>query len=536
MKYILIITVLLFNFIIKAQTFEISGNILQDTIWNADTIKITGDIYVYPNATLTILPGTLIEIEGYFKMDISGAIKANGEYNDTIFFTVNDTNGMWTDTTSILGGWDGFHIENNDTSTSIFSYCDLRYGKSYYTNNNYHYYMGGALIRCKNYGKLIVENCKVFKNMLSFEDNVTKNWGGALFCYNVDSVIIHDNIFKKNRAFEGGGAISISKNCLFVNIYNNYFIKNTAYYKWHYPWGWVTGGYGAAIHSSDNANNSPIIYDNYFYNNLTLNGIIYTSNLYPLVYNNIVCNNEGSGIMDGHQLSSGKIFNNTIVNNKTIHGGIDVESKAIVYNNIVWGNLIDDGNDYDQIFLSSLSNPILFNNCVQFGNGGTDSIMEYPQFINPTAGAGLDYDGLSADWTLLETSPCINAGTPDTTGLNLPLTDIAGNPRVYGNRIDMGAYENQTVWVYVNNNAPVAENIKVYPNPGNDKIFINLPHETENATFEIVNGMGNVLIHTQINNRVSTIYPYKLPQGIYYYRIFNVNKVFKTGKWIKTGI
>jgi hypothetical protein len=40
-------------------------------------------------------------------------------------------------------------------------------------------------------------------------------------------------------------------------------------------------------------------------------------------------------------------------------------------------------------------------------------------------------------------SPCIDAGTPDTTGLNLPELDLAGNPRVFNDIIDMGAYEYQ---------------------------------------------------------------------------------------------
>jgi len=46
-------------------------------------------------------------------------------------------------------------------------------------------------------------------------------------------------------------------------------------------------------------------------------------------------------------------------------------------------------------------------------------------------------------------SPCIDAGTPDTTGLNLPATDLAGNPRIFNGRIDIGCYECQdTISVY----------------------------------------------------------------------------------------
>jgi fibronectin type 3 domain-containing protein len=42
---------------------------------------------------------------------------------------------------------------------------------------------------------------------------------------------------------------------------------------------------------------------------------------------------------------------------------------------------------------------------------------------------------------LQATSPCINAGTPDTSGLNIGPFDLDGNPRVAFGRIDMGAYE-----------------------------------------------------------------------------------------------
>ena len=47
------------------------------------------------------------------------------------------------------------------------------------------------------------------------------------------------------------------------------------------------------------------------------------------------------------------------------------------------------------------------------------------------------------DLSLSALSHAINHGTLDTTGLFLPETDLAGNPRIYGDRIDMGAYEFQ---------------------------------------------------------------------------------------------
>lgn len=54
-------------------------------------------------------------------------------------------------------------------------------------------------------------------------------------------------------------------------------------------------------------------------------------------------------------------------------------------------------------------------------------------------------DSANGNFQLQPTSPALNAGTPDTTGLMLPLTDLAGNPRIFGDTIDMGAYEVQSL-------------------------------------------------------------------------------------------
>jgi predicted helicase len=45
-------------------------------------------------------------------------------------------------------------------------------------------------------------------------------------------------------------------------------------------------------------------------------------------------------------------------------------------------------------------------------------------------GAGNGFDGTIADWQTPLSSPCYNGGTPDTTGLNLPSTDLIGSDRI----------------------------------------------------------------------------------------------------------
>ncbi|MDP8210733.1 MAG: DUF1565 domain-containing protein [Candidatus Stygibacter australis] len=70
-------------------------------------------------------------------------------------------------------------------------------------------------------------------------------------------------------------------------------------------------------------------------------------------------------------------------------------------------------------------------------------------------------------YSLLEGSPCIDAGTLNLPeGLEMPEYDLAGNPRISGNMIDMGPYE----WQYPDSNdeneiAELEENIIIYPNP-----------------------------------------------------------------------
>jgi len=99
----------------------------------------------------------------------------------------------------------------------------------------------------------------------------------------------------------------------------------------------------------------------------------------------------------------------------------------------------------------------------------TDNIMSADPLFLGTVDSSLginqpEYYQLSA------LSSCIDSGTPDTEGLNLPPMDLAGNHRIANGRIDMGVYEyGSQPWVSNDDPAmpppPEGFRISAYPNP-----------------------------------------------------------------------
>jgi len=532
-KTILIFTLVLFSFDLYSQTIFVSGNIESNTTWSADTVKLAGSVYVVPGIVLSVEPGTYIESQGYYRINVAGSIRAIGTLADSIVFTVHDTTGFWQNTYSVLGGWEGFNIKNglSTTDTSIFEYCRIQYGKKYLTNGDN---IEGAGINANDYGTLIIKNSLLRFNMvINHEYGGPVSKGGAVYCSHVNSVHIRDNSFIRNRSFDRGGAIYIGNQCQ-SDISDNIFIKNKAWNTKLVSGVMISWGSGAAIATDDPEGPSPVIANNYCFNNYTVSGIIQTRNLGGLVFNNLICNNFGIGIDATYYFSQVRIFNNTIVNNNAHSGGIFLYSEAIIYNNIIWGNKSFPVEIVDQIQLLTgvpQFHPVLSYNSVEHGNGGTGSINTYPDFVSPSEGFGIEYDGAEADWSLLDSSPCINAGTPDTSGLFLPSYDINLEPRIYGAGIEMGAYENQHVLVGLND--AETTNTLIYPNPGISRL--NIESNGSETCFELKSISGQSIIRRNFTDNKIILNTESLNPGIYIYRLYNLKKgIVETGKWIKT--
>jgi len=122
-------------------------------------------------------------------------------------------------------------------------------------------------------------------------------------------------------------------------------------------------------------------------------------------------------------------------------------------------------------------------------------------------------------------SPCVDAGTPDTTGMNLPAYDIMGNIRIWNGRIDMGAYE----WNNIGFEEFKIQNsefkIHNYPNPTRGiSYFLFLISQYQYVTVNIydVHGReGAIVLDKKMpaGEHVVSCNLSGLPEGIYFVRV-----------------
>ncbi len=351
---------------------------------------IQGNIQVSNGTNLTIEPGVTVNFQGAYKLTVLGQLLAVGTITDTIAFIGDTTHGIR-----------GIRFYNtsatNDTSKIV--YCKLQYGTSDYALYLY------------NFSKVIISNCNI-----SYCTKYNLSGGVGIYCYNASPVITY-NLISYNSSYGIWGDWCLNPIIAYNNISNNS---------------------GSGIRCSGG---------------------------HPIISDNIISNNsggEGGGICC-NDYSTPTIINNVITNNSATYGGgicfhnTNSNLNPFLYNTIIWGNTASSGGS--QVYLGDEENDPNFYYCdVQGGsaafelNGnmytGTylNNINTDPLFVAPSGGSGTGYNGVIADWSLQNSSQCIDAGNPfDTVQVfRYPATDLVGNPRVTVCRIDIGAYEYQT--------------------------------------------------------------------------------------------
>lgn len=524
----LLIHILYIPLSLHAQTINIGGTIKEDVMWIADTVKITRNLTIEPEATLTIVPNTQIIFYGYYGIEIYGTLKIYGTNNSPVIISYADTTGFH-DTTSTNGGWKGLYFLQNmkQQTTSEIQNCQISFAKAVGSKPNQR---NGGAVYVDEYANITMENIHI-SNCYAMEN------GGAIYSKGKNTTVSLENCsFTNNIAFGKGGAVANEANaeltiasCEFqynkaknhggaiFNNNGNIMITNSII---AYNSAEIIGG---GVYSQG-VDFEPEIQLSQICNNKAYNGGgIFDGNNSFRINNCIIANNHaviGGGIYKGITNAAGYYINNTIVRNRATKDGgglYTISDSTHLINCIIWGNQADRKDSA----ISQDSDTIIVNHCLfEIENLTSDNnITGNPYFFYPTAFAGLEYSGLDAQWYIEAGSPCWNTGTPDTTGLYLPNVDYKHEPRIQDGRIDIGAYEvsapiSTRKMIYTSENS---YNVRVYPIPASDVIYIKSDVK-ELQTVQLLNISGMQLFEQQFRENVS-LKTEKYNKGVYFIRI-----------------
>mgnify|MGYP000309590785 CR=1 FL=1 len=407
------------------------NNVRENSVWDGN-LKIEGRVGVSKDAILTIKPGTKVEFGRNGGLAVYGIIKSIGTNDNPIIFTAKDT----------LAGWQGIELNNalqqksNQDSSKIVN-CTIEHAKASYLS---------AQVLCGTFNRItsalqVTDYNELEVDSSLFRYNIGAFRGTAIFLYNSHSRISNSQFYKNN----GQASILLinvrasDENISSPIIENNIFRNNT-----ERDLGIIT----IEDHSR------PIIDRNIFHDNsLGREGAIFSYNgSVSTITNNLIFNNKGidnfypqTHLFAGIECyaSSSKIFNNTIVNNGMYGVSVFENCNVDLKNNIIWGNSnksfrIGRGAKLDIQYCDIYEGEEGFSYLYLDEPGDTkvfykNNISTEPGFISENS------------FELSESSKCLNNGMPNLSDLPIGNKDLGGNNRIFGGRIDIGAYENQKI-------------------------------------------------------------------------------------------
>lgn len=315
---------------------------------------------------------------------------------------------------------------------------------------------GGALYAM---GNVQLRACVIKENSAYFSAESTTDsntYGGAVFLYSEGEGVIEDCLFRRNYAHSSygsglGGAVyarkCVVRNCEFVDcvaddggaLYNNGGTVENCSFDACYA------SAGGALFNNGTAHDIQV-----FSCRGLLGGGIY--NNYGQLTNVIVANcyadapeygptmgGRGGGIL----LNDGNVINAAVFNNMAFWGGgIYIAGIGGVHNATVQRNMIRANAEADTANIGMEPTEVDIMrviNCIYLEADGSN-------FECPTQWRGVAVDQAdslaihNASWQLMAGSEFIDAGSGRISGVD---TDLAGNARIVGDAIDLGAYEYQ---------------------------------------------------------------------------------------------
>ncbi len=439
-----------------------------------DTITLQAGTYLVSSNGGTFTYDPKVTSEDSLTIRGNGEVILNGEGSDNIFLILNESPYLTEITLqglTIQNGKNtmsgcGAYIEINSGNINIIE-CSFKDNES---DNE-----GGAIYA------YIADTGNVTLQENSFSGNSSERRGGAA---NIEvgsgDVTITGTVFNSNSSVDNSsGALDVRTEEGNITLFDTVFSSNESYRNTGAAFLSISGSTGyIEVDSCDFTGNRTYSYEagalwvsNYgegvlitnsrFEDNIaeTRGGGAYLSceNGFVLVQNCLFSHNsssrDGAGFYlssdaySPEKLTSADIINNTITGNvvsgDNYGGGVyvrcgDPDTVYSFTNNIIWGNSADAGADVylkDERKINSYSFNISNNDISVISHDlsedsemlGNDNINEDPLFVSPT------------DYRLQSVSPVIDMG--DNNARSLPEFDLDGNARIYGDAVDMGAYE-----------------------------------------------------------------------------------------------
>lgn len=365
-------------------------------------------------------------------------------------------------------GWNRIDIIDENPipiDSSVFKYCVFEYG---FANNFNEKNNGGALS---------IYDTKVFISNCTFRYNKAIFSGGAI--YSIDSDVTIDSCsFLNNMAVDTYPSGAIHSQSSKFQLTNSLFAGNSS----------IIGNNTLSVYGGDAIVDNCIFVNNYggsstitiadsyetvyqlgFTNNIIANniagltgGVWFLGNddfySFPVIQNNLIVNNIAT---DPDARAGGAIIlycdpvftNNTFAYNSSANGGggiwVGEMTSPNIYNSIIYGNTLNGLPN--QIYLATDdADPNFSNCCIEDGLNGITTEPGYTysgNYINNISTNPMFIDTSMLNYLPACNSDCINGGTIDTTGLNLPIYDIRKLQRISGDTIDIGAYEFQALTI-----------------------------------------------------------------------------------------
>ena len=244
-------------------------------------------------------------------------------------------------------------------------------------------------------GAILNEASSIIIDEAVFTGNIAGGSGGAVFNADLSNSVINDVLFEGNSALNsGGGAVyNFESSPVLTNVE---FRSNSAT---------ATGG---AIYNLGEETGTAIANGIFEGNTAEFGGAIYSS----------FANSRGVNLTFANNVAG--------LNGGAIYTAGDEDTISTYTNTIIWNNTQSE--DIETIFNDG-TEAVISQSIVEGGyEAGTDIIDADPLFV----------DGEAVDFRLSADSPAIDAGTLDPVFLE---TDLAGFDRVFGEGVDLGAYE-----------------------------------------------------------------------------------------------